>query len=627
MKKVWIMDIESDKFEAVDSKPINFRFACLVSESERFLLKSKAEFENKILSLCKRNNGKNETAVIYAHNLMFDFTFCLHFLLQNGYYIKTIENGGKLISVKVFKEKQKIRKDKYGNPIEKTETDTYLELRDSYSLFQCSLKKLGQAVGLEKIEHDKEWSETLSEQDIEYCFRDCDIVLKGLQMLAKWYSEIMNENYEIKDLPPTTASLAFHAFKKFNSVWNPSKEKYECPWILNDEETNNLFLQNFYFGGRVELFKSELVENVHYYDINSLYPSVMINNMFHVPPYRIKLFEKSDLENSKAVGFFAIVNETNESVPLVPQHHNSGLYFPATIKKSFIFKEEYEYLKSRNVSVELIKTMVSDFKPMKPFEYLRQFYEMKQRKDSLSYFYKIVLNSTYGRFGIDQMKEDFVLKPISEVNITDTGVEPINDDLAKVCKQKEMRFERNVVIASKITALARLELTKWIHKLTESNIQVYYCDTDSIVCQENDILPFDDKKLGCFKKEHSFEWFAGIGNKEYCAKLLDSSKYIVKLKGVSNANLQSIFNFHENGVCQANVSKIRTMINSGVLEQPFNIVTLKKSRSVYHKRNLQENTPIKNFVDLQQLEAINIPIVAKTIEQIKKKVETDGARD
>lgn len=626
MKKVWIMDIESDKFSAEDKKPINFRFATLVSESDRLLLKSKEEFEETILKLCKRNNGKNETGLIYAHNLMFDFTFCLNFLLQNGFCIKTIENGGKLISVKVFKERRKIRKDKYGNLLEKTETDTYLEFRDSYSLFQCSLKKLGQAVGLEKIEHDKNFSDEPSESDIEYCFRDCDIVLLGLKMLSKWYSEIMKEDYEIEDLPPTTASLAFHAFKKFNSVWNSDKEKYECSWILHDEDLNNLFLKQFYFGGRVELFKSELVENVHYYDINSLYPSVMISNVFHLPPYHIKLFEQNDLENQKTIGFFAIVNETNENIPLIPQHFNSGLYFPAMIKKCFIFKEEYDYLISRNVPVQLIKTLISDFKPMSPFDYLRQFYELKQKKDSLSYFYKIVLNSTYGRFGIDQMKEDFVLKPISEVKITDTGIEPINDEIAKVRKEKEMRFERNVVIASKITALARLELTKWIHKLTESNIQVYYCDTDSIVCEENSILPCDDKKLGCFKKEHSFAWFAGIGNKEYCAKIKNDN-YIVKLKGVSNATLQSLFEFHENGVCQANVSKIRTMINSGILEQPFNIVMLKKNRTVYHKRNLQENKPISNFDSLQQIESVNIPIIAKTIEEIKKRVEENGTRN
>ncbi len=544
--------------------------------------------------------------------------------LQNGFVVRPIENGGKLISVKIGKYRIKKRKDR-----EEKEFNTYLQFRDSYALFQTSLKKLGSFVGLEKIEHDKEWGLELTEKDIEYCKRDCEIVFRALSKVHDFYEKIMNESIEMDKLPPTTASFAFRVFKKMNSIWSPTSEKYVCPWLCDNEYLNNFMLQNFYFGGRVELFKSEIIDNAFYYDINSLYPSVMINNTFHLPPYEIRQFQKEDLDDPKTVGFFAFVDERNENIPLLPEHFNQGLYFPAKIKKTFIFKEEYEYLKSRNIKIEIKQTMLSACKPSNPFGYLNEFYKMKNKKDSMSYFYKIILNSTYGRFGIDNEKEVCEIMHENLCSLKEEGVFPLENELEGYCKKvekKEIMFQRNLILACKITALARLELTKWLHTLTESGIQVYYCDTDSIVCQENDILPIG-KELGQFKKEHEFTWFCGLGNKEYLARIKDSNDYLVKLKGVHNANLQSLFEYHADGVSQLNVSKLKSMINKGYLDEPFNIVMIKKSRTFYHKRNLATLKPISSFKELKITELENAVIVAKAIEEIKKKVEKENEKN
>lgn len=625
MKKLIVLDIESTKFEEIDRKPIEFIFAVLLFQNRsKEIIKSKTDFDNRLVSFCKRNNGRNDNYVVYAHNLMFDFSFCMKPLLEAGFILKPIENGGKLISVKAGAYRTKQRKDKDGTMIQVREFDTYLEFRDSYALFQSSLKKLGQFVNLEKIEHDKNFSAELSQLDIEYCVRDCEIVLLALERFADFYGKEINETVELHKIPPTTASSAFRIFKKLHNELD-NKGKNTCPWILTNEDKNNEFLERWYFGGRVELFDIRFVENVSYYDINSLYPSVMINNTFHRPPYYITNFDISHISNPKTIGFYANVDETNEIVPLIPCHHNSGLYFPAIKKYSFIFKEEYDYLLARGVPIECKITMFSDSLPEKPFAYLERFYEMKSKKDSMSYFYKILMNSTYGRFGIDQEKETCEILPLNKDLLNDPDVIVVDDPVFPYMKRnvlKTMKFDRNVVLSAKITALARLELTKWIHKLIDSGVSVYYCDTDSIVCQESDILPFDDKLLGAFKKEHAFRWFQGLGNKEYVGAISDS-EFIVKAKGVHNADIQSIFDYHsESGVSQLNVSKIRTMLREGWLDMPRNIVMVKKSKTLYHKRLLLDkfSLPIRDFNDLPLIEQSNGIYIAKAIENLKRRL-------
>jgi len=619
-KTILIMDIESDKFVAEDKKPINFRFAVFFNSNFEKLITNRDDFDKFIVSLCKRNNGKNKNYIVFAHNLMFDFSFCIRPLLEAGYILKPIENGGKLISVKVGKEKRKIRKSKKGVPREVLEFDTYLEFRDSFALFQTSLKNLGQFVGLEKIEHDKDFKEELTAADIEYCRRDCEIVFQALTKMHDFYETIMHESVDMSKLPPTTASFAFRVFLKKNSIYSSDEEKDICPWINTDEGLNEMFLKEYYFGGRVELFKSELIHNVNYYDINSLYPSVMVKYNFHMPPYSIVDFSVHDLESEFTVGYFAEIDERNEVIPLIPIHFNEGLYFPASIKQGFIFKEEYDYLKSRGVSIKISNTLVSKYPPSNPFGYLKEFYEMKKKKDTMSYFYKILLNATYGRFGIDNEKEVIRIKKIeSDTDLLNENAFPIDnedglDEWVKIIETKDLQFKRNVVLAAKITALARLELSKYLHLLNDNGIQIYYCDTDSIVCENNDILPLG-KELGQFKKEHVCNVFCGLGNKEYVLKT-DEGQWVVKLKGVHNADLQSVFDYHSDGVSQLNVSKLRTILNSGQLNTPHNIVVLKKSRSTYHKRYLSSFRPINDISKLKEVELENAVIIAETMEKL-----------
>jgi hypothetical protein len=88
-----------------------------------------------------------------------------------------------------------------------------------------------------------------------------------------------------------------------------------------------------------------------------------------------------------------------------------------------------------------------------------------------------MLNSLYGKFGQKLNGE------VIEQN-TGQGDYPVFDsynDLLLVDKERKIKF-KGVYIAAYITSLARMEHLKLMEKIGFENI--YYCDTDSIICDK-----------------------------------------------------------------------------------------------------------------------------------------------
>ena len=62
---------------------------------------------------------------------------------------------------------------------------------DSFRLMPDALKKIGKTVGLEKLDVNRREIDSLTpEQALEYCFRDCDIALKGLQLMRDTFTSV-----------------------------------------------------------------------------------------------------------------------------------------------------------------------------------------------------------------------------------------------------------------------------------------------------------------------------------------------------------------------------------------------------------------------------------------------------
>jgi hypothetical protein len=205
-------------------------------------------------------------------------------------------------------------------------------------------------------------------------------------------------------------------------------------------------------------------------------------------------------------------------------------------------------------------------------EYIHDYLEHEQVElDSENIYYnpgqrtvmKALLNSLWGKLAqnedttvvsfIDSMDE--LLELVNDRSIDVTSLDFISDNVARTTHRKGTSLtplpNRNVIIASLVTAYARLELFKYLHKLGNN---VLYYDTDSVIFiedVENDKCLTTGGYLGemtdelCEKNtsEKWIEQFCTMGPKsysyhtnEYIRTLEDSTKQkqkdeIVHVKG------------------------------------------------------------------------------------------------
>jgi len=146
------------------------------------------------------------------------------------------------------------------------------------------------------------------------------------------------------------------------------------------------------------------------------------------------------------------------------------------------------------------------------------------KKNNESLFYKLILNSLYGRFGMKNTikkskfikKSDYYIYKLVYTINEKYDFEPINDskfvdieypnekiDINKIYKLnlikeikkrviyevKKINNELNnlniaVQISSAITAYSRIKIINDLNFLIKNNYNIYYSDTDSIVCDK-----------------------------------------------------------------------------------------------------------------------------------------------
>ena len=150
-------------------------------------------------------------------------------------------------------------------------------LRDSYNLYPRPLAALGEALGYPKgdtpekfknpsRDKDGKVTETVTNEDHEYCLRDCEIL----------YRSIMALHAEFGEVRATLPSMALAVFRR-RYVDRP----YFVPTRL---QPLDLGFRNAYYGGRVEAYYvGALPQPPYYYDINSLYPQAMVEARFPDP--------------------------------------------------------------------------------------------------------------------------------------------------------------------------------------------------------------------------------------------------------------------------------------------------------------------------------------------------------
>lgn len=566
----------------------------------------------------------NSIAYVYVHNLDFDFLFLLtDFLKQpEKYRVTPLIVGSRIISVKImFSVKNKTERVWL----------TKVEFRNSLCLMNKSLKSIGKELGLEKLESSYKFDpNNITEQDIQYCVRDCEIVVK---LLENWFQAIqsLGINESLERLTLTASSCAFRVFKAKNNILNDEGKEIN-PWNLDSKEMNKEF-RNHYFGGRTEVFDFNLAEHVSYWDINSLYPFVMITTKIPKPPY----VKTNRFDSDSVFAYIAIVDESNSQIPLIPERMEQGkVIFSAKKKECLLFTEEYEYLRSQNVSIELLGCWeCSGFDY--PFKYIEDLYKLrkefeKENKKGFAGAMKVIMNSTYGRFALITEKDETKLETFKAENAKEY-TDLIGNNVGVIKNNVEVITDLNVVIASKITAMARLLITSKAREILKQGKRIYYMDTDSIVA-DSDCMVSDNKTLGAFKSEFDYIYFQAISAKDYIG-LNDKHEFVFKTKGVKLANPKEWFDYHLDSLLVCRPIKFKELIHLNVLGklnelEPVQRIVRKQYETAYNKRKINEDlttSPITKEDSLDSVEQANAVKIIDIIKKLKQKVEKNGSND
>jgi len=272
------------------------------------------------------------------------------------------------------------------------------------------------------------------------------------------------------------------------------------------------FIRDSYYGGGTDVYKA-YGENLHYYDVNSLYPYAMLKPM----PHNLKYTKLIDLTKRSLASFFgfALVEVNcplNMLRPVLPFHKEGKTIYPVGNWSGVYFSEELKAVEKLGYEIRLIKGF--EFTQANLFEsYINHFYEIKKNSIGVERnMAKLQLNNLYGYFGrkqvglttlnvnnneLNKILLTRVVKSLTPINDNYTTVltysninylmlEKLNNQFHSIGSNKHYIMS-NVAIASAVTAYARIVMIPL--KLDSDTL---YTDTDSIFTSK----PIDGDSLG-----------------------------------------------------------------------------------------------------------------------------------
>jgi hypothetical protein len=446
----------------------------------------------------------------------YDHRFVIHEATLRGWDWETIQSGGLIVLVKV-----------------QHRTGRVIHFCDSARLMPGSVEKIGKTVGLPKLDVDRSHIEklTISEM-VEYCFRDCDIVVRGLQHMRDTLTEVG------ADFAYTLASIASRWVRRSEVLdWRRFFDDAECKEYLPDMLHADAFCMPAYFGGRVECFRVGRFDGpLYYYDIRSSYPWSMTQELPAYPD-QIRVTTDLDVLNLPGISEATVHVPHRTYVPLLPVRKKGKLIFPVGTLHGRWTHLELTAAMERGARVELHKSATFESASfLRPF--VSTFFDLRKAAisddDSFrSYAYKICLNSLYGKLveTVDRKSTIHGRKAYNRAKAVH-GIESIYPTSApgiySIRSQQEGPF-RHVAAGAYVTARSRLRLLAGLEAALHKGGRVFYCDTDSIITDVE--LDPEPDLLGHFKLEAKLAELETVCPKVYRA-VTSEGAVIHKVKGM-----------------------------------------------------------------------------------------------
>ena len=287
---IYGLDIETTTIELNDkngSFMYSFCVGCLNLDNafykNLYLGRTYNDLDNYLFNLNESAVTEDKQYIIYIHNFSYEFSF----FSNNSEFFKKYNSND--IKLSLFLKANKPLYVRCGN----------LEFRCSYLLLDKSIRAIGKDIGLEKLDFNYTKIRTpltkLEDKEIEYNYRDVEIMLKGVYRLYNLNEYITNAN----QIPYTKTGIM-----RFNCEQNPQvnvtneytdkygeKKKGKCMRLnkylcgLEKAKTKEqlLFWETLFQGGLVysnAKYIGDVLKNLASFDFASDYPFQMLTRYF-----------------------------------------------------------------------------------------------------------------------------------------------------------------------------------------------------------------------------------------------------------------------------------------------------------------------------------------------------------
>ena len=502
-----VVDIET---KGLDAR--KFVTACIMKENgtKKHFYK-KEDLWNYILELGKRESKRKKVLNLYAHNHEYDFYG----------YADLNDSHLKFFCFRPFIASYEI------NGIRN------INFLDSYAIFKMSLKRLGEIIGLEKMELPIEFekAQRISKKRIKevapYVERDVEIVMKSIKLMK---SRMNKEGVQLRRL--YTISQIAIAY-----LMNNLKRRDDCAELFFNRDRGMFHRTRYrdlvheaYRGGRCECFQLGDFKQVDYIDCNNLYgfsstrirfPNLITERLIKNPR---KFFSISDILREIGICRAMVFNKSNK-IGLLPVRTGGGNYYPkegtyligtwTNLELRKALKEGYEVI---NIEWSLIWDEIENpFKEITP-----RLYELrKESGDSFSnFFYKEMQNRSYGKLAQRKSGQEIIIDSVEEARkyLKDSW-EIIRGSGLNYMYQKNKVEDLNKsyyapIIPTLINAYARVFMYDVFKVIPLDSL--IYTDTDSCIMKIGHLNKFNiGKKLGEFKVEFKSEECIIKGRKTY----------------------------------------------------------------------------------------------------------------
>lgn len=370
-------------------------------------------------SLANLKDKKYHRYSIYIHNLSyFDGVFLLKHMVEVFTVVKPIIRDGRIISIKVY----------FGN-----KNKYHITFLDSLLLLPSSLSKLSKSFGVEskgEFDHNRSNSTNLNdilfrEELLSYNKQDCKILYDILNIFSK---EIFNMFTIDITRYPTLSSLAFAIYRSNFMSTKDIKERFidssgeVREKIIKQSDipiiTGPLYdqLVNAFAGGHVDVYKS-FGENIYRYDVNSLYPSIMLNNPM---PIGIPKYFEGERDLSELFGFVYvdIIAPDHLKVPVLLTKIKGKTIAPVGEWSGWYFTEELKFAQSLGYKITVKGGYLFEYKNIF-YDYVNTLYNNRltyDKSDPRNLICKLLMNCLFGRFGMNPQMSVHAIVEQSDLN-------------------------------------------------------------------------------------------------------------------------------------------------------------------------------------------------------------------